>query len=212
MEAKLQEIYQVLLHHFGPRNWWPADNAFEMIVGAVLTQNTAWKNVEKAIKNLKAYGPVTPENLKGLSEAALREAIRPAGYYNQKTKRLKNVLEVLFDQYEGCLEHFFALPTETLRERLLAISGIGPETADSILLYGASRPIFVIDTYTVRILSRHGLMEEEVSYFEAQERIMDNLPADEVLFNEFHALFVALGKDYCRPRPRCEGCPLEHFS
>ncbi len=201
----------MLSEHFGPRNWWPADNAFEMIVGAVLTQNTAWKNVEKAITNLKAFGPVTPENLKSLSESTLKEAVRPAGYYNQKTRRLQYFLEVLFEQYEGSLELLFALPTEILRERLLAISGIGPETADSILLYGAARPIFVIDTYTIRILSRHDLIEEEISYVEAQERIMDNLPEDETLFNEFHALFVALGKDYCRPRPRCEGCPLEHF-
>jgi len=210
--TKLLEIYQILFDHFGPRNWWPADSAFEMIVGALLTQNTAWKNVEKAIMNLKHLGPITPEGLKRLPPSKLKDAIRPAGYYNQKTKRLQNIIEVLFKYYEGDLDLLFALPTETLRERLLAVSGIGPETADSILLYGAERPVFVIDTYTIRILSRHGLIAEEVSYAEAQEWIMDNLPFEVPLFNEFHALFVALGKEYCRPKPKCEGCPLENFS
>ncbi len=211
MSDKLSDIYSVLLGHFGPRGWWPADSPFEMIVGAFLTQNTAWRNVEKAIANLADLNALTPARIRELSEETLREAIRPAGYFNQKSKRLRGFVEVLFNEYEGSLDDMFALPTHDLREELLSISGIGPETADSILLYGAERPIFVIDTYTIRVLTRHDLLAEEVTYHEAQEWVMDHLPLDVSLFNEFHALFVAVGKDFCRPRPRCQGCPLEDY-
>lgn len=203
------EIYETLLGHYGPRHWWPAETPFEVVVGAILTQNTAWKNVEKAIRNLKQLIPLTPEALFGLPEATLSEAIRPSGYYRQKSKRLRNFLGMLADRYASRLDSLFDLPTEALREELLCLSGIGPETADSILLYAAGRPVFVIDTYTIRILSRHHLLPEETSYAEAQQWITDHLPEDIQLFNEFHALLVNVGKDYCRPRPRCEGCPLE---
>ena len=211
MNDKLLDIYRILFDHYGPREWWPAETPFEVVVGAILTQNTAWKNVEKAIANLKQLGPLTPEALFRLPEETLAEAIRPSGYYRRKGKRLRNLLGMLSDRFECRLEALFDLPTETLREELLALSGIGPETADSILLYAAGRPVFVIDTYTIRILSRHELLPEETCYVEAQEWVTDNLPEDVQLFNEFHALLVNVGKDFCRPRPKCPGCPLEGF-
>lgn len=211
MNDKLLDIYRILFDHYGPREWWPAETPFEVVVGAILTQNTAWRNVEKAIANLKQLGPLTPEALFRLPEETLAEAIRPSGYYRQKGKRLRNLLGMLSDRFECRLEALFDLPTETLREELLALSGIGPETADSILLYAAGRPVFVIDTYTIRILSRHELLPEETSYAEAQQWVTDHLPEDVQLFNEFHALLVNVGKDFCRPRPKCPGCPLEGF-
>ena len=211
MNDKLLEIYRILFDHYGPREWWPAETPFEVVVGAILTQNTAWRNVEKAITNLKQTGPLTPEALVGLPEEELAEAIRPSGYYRQKTRKLRNFLGMLSDGFGCRLDDLLELSTETLREELLSISGIGPETADSILLYAAGRPVFVIDTYTIRILSRHELLPEETSYSEAQQWVTDNLPEDVQLFNEFHALLVNVGKDFCRPRPRCEGCPLEGF-
>ena len=211
MNDKLLDIYRILFDHYGPRERWPAETPFEVVVGAILTQNTAWKNVEKAIANLKQLGPLTPEALFRLPEETLAEAIRPSGYYRRKGKRLRNFLGMLSDRFECRLEALFDLPTETLREELLALSGIGPETADSILLYAAGRPVFVIDTYTIRILSRHELLPEETSYAEAQQWVTDHLPEDVQLFNEFHALLVNVGKDFCRPRPKCAGCPLEGF-
>jgi endonuclease-3 related protein len=211
MNNRLLDIYRILFDHYGPREWWPAETPFEVVVGAILTQNTAWRNVEKAITNLKQLGPLTPEALFGLPEETLSEAIRPSGYYRQKGKRLRNFLGMLSDRFECRLDALFDLPTETLREELLVLSGIGPETADSILLYAAGRPVFVIDTYTIRILSRHELLPEATSYVEAQQWVTDNLQEDVQLFNEFHALLVNVGKDFCRPRPRCPGCPLEGF-
>lgn len=211
MNDNLLDIYRILFDHYGPREWWPAETPFEVVVGTILTQNTAWRNVEKAIANLKQFGPLTPEALFRLPEETLAEAIRPSGYYRQKGKRLRNFLGMLSNRFECRIEALFDLPTETLREELLVLSGIGPETADSILLYAAGRPVFVIDTYTIRILSRHELLPEETSYVEAQQWVTDNLPEDVQLFNEFHALLVNVGKDYCRPRPKCPGCPLEGF-
>ena len=211
MNDRLLDIYRILFDHYGPREWWPAETPFEVVVGAILTQNTAWRNVEMAIANLKQSGPLVPEVLFRLPEETLAEAIRPSGYYRRKSKRLRNFLSMLSNQFDCRLDALFELPTETLREELLAISGIGPETADSILLYAAGRPVFVIDTYTIRILSRHELLPEETCYVEAQEWVTDNLPEDVQLFNEFHALLVNVGKDFCRPRPKCAGCPLEGF-
>jgi endonuclease-3 related protein len=211
MHDKLLDIYRILSHHFGPQHWWPAETPFEVVVGAILTQNTAWRNVEKAIANLKGLGEFSPEALFRLPEAILAQAIRPSGYYRQKARRLRNLLHMLSERFECRLEALFALPTETLREELLSLSGIGPETADSILLYAAERPVFVVDAYTLRILSRHRMLTEESSYHEAQRWITDRLPEDVHLFNELHALLVNTGKDYCRPQPRCAGCPLEGF-
>lgn len=211
MNVKLMEVYRILFDHYGPREWWPAETPFEVVVGTILTQNTAWRNVERAIENLKRFGPLTPEALLRLPEETLAEAIRPSGYYRQKGRRLRNFLGMLSDRFQCSLDALFDLPTETLREELLALSGIGPETADCILLYAAGRPVFVIDTYTLRILSRHELLPEETSYAEAQQWVTDNLTDDVQLFNEFHALLVNVGKDFCRPRPKCGGCPLEGF-
>ena len=211
MHDRLMDIYRTLLDHYGPRGWWPAESPLEVIVGAILTQNTAWQNVEKAITNLKRLAPLTPEALLRLPEATLSDAIRPCGYYRQKGKRLRNFLGMLSDRFACRLDALLDLPTEALREELLSLSGIGPETADSILLYAAGRPVFVIDTYSIRIFSRHGLLPEESSYAEAQQWITDHLPEDVQFFNEFHALLVNVGKDFCRPRPKCAGCPLEGF-
>lgn len=202
-------MFDVLLSHFGPRNWWPAETRFEVIIGAILTQNTAWSNVEKAIANLKAHHALTPEGLRSLPLPELLDAIRPSGYYNIKAARIQHFMDVLFHHYDGDLVAFLKLPTDRLRRELLEIRGIGPETADSILLYAAGRPVFVIDAYTVRALVRHGFLPEAVGYDEAQQWFMKRLPLDVNLYNEYHALFVALGKNYCKTTPQCHGCPLE---
>lgn len=204
----LREMFDLLLGHFGPQNWWPGDTALEMMVGAVLTQNTNWKNVMKAIENLKQKDLLSLEALMGLSLEALAREIRPAGYYNVKAKRLRNLLDFLSDRYGSELGQCLADAPEALREGLLSVNGIGPETADSILLYAAKCPIFVIDTYTHRILHRHGMIGEEAGYHDLQDFFMDHLPTDPGLFNEFHALIVRLGKEHCRPVPRCDSCPL----
>lgn len=203
----LHDIYQRLLAHFGPQCWWPGDSPFEIMVGAVLTQNTSWSNVEKSIANLKAAGLLAPAALAALSTEELAELIRPAGYHNLKAARLKNLLALIAEQ--GGVEALLAQPTDTLRQLLLGVKGIGPETADSIVLYAAGQPIFVVDTYTHRILFRHGLISEDCDYFQMQDVFMTHLEEDVALFNEYHALIVRLGKEFCKKfQPRCEGCPL----
>jgi len=209
MQTRLLEIYDALLHRYGHTGWWPADTTFEIVLGAFLTQNTSWTNVEKALGNLRGLCALDPEPLWNLPTDTLKDAIRPAGYYNQKAKRLRGFLQVLFHRYGGRLEHLFRLPTQDLRMELIGIKGIGPETADCILLYAAERPVFVIDAYTIRILSRHALLPEDVTYDEAQRDLMDHLPDDIHLFKEYHALLVHVGKDHCRPKPKCPSCPLE---
>jgi endonuclease-3 related protein len=207
----LMEMHGLLLDHFGPQNWWPAETELEVMIGAVLTQNTNWKNVEKAIQNLKTQGLLSVQALSLLSVTALAQVIRPAGYFNIKAKRLKNLIHFIRDRYRSDLLLFLAEETQTLRKGLLSVKGIGPETADSILLYAARRPIFVIDAYTHRILSRHGMTEEQGTYDELQELFMDHLPQDPTFFNEFHALIVQTGKQYCRKKPLCHRCPLEQW-
>jgi endonuclease-3 related protein len=204
------EMFDLLLAHYGPRNWWPAETALEMMVGAILTQNTNWKNVEKAIENLKKKSLISLDALYSVSTAELAQEIRQAGYYNIKARRLKNLINFIVNHYHGDLDTLLGDETRTLRRGLLSVNGIGPETADSILLYAANRPVFVIDAYTHRILSRHGMTEEQVTYQELQELFMDNLPDDSSLFNEFHALIVETGKDFCRKKPLCDKCPLSH--
>jgi len=206
------EMFDLLLDYYGPRNWWPAETALEMMVGAILTQNTNWKNVEKAIENLKEKNLISLDALCSVSTAELAQEIRPAGYYNIKARRLKNLINFIVNHYHGDLDTLLGDETRTLRRGLLSVNGIGPETADSILLYAANRPVFVIDAYTHRILSRHGMTEEQVTYQELQELFMDNLPDDSSLFNEFHALIVETGKDFCRKKPSCEECPLARIS
>jgi len=210
IEEALKKIYEKLYAHFGPQGWWPGESPFEVCLGAVLTQNTNWQNVERAIENLKAAGLLDPHKLYALPEETLARLIRPAGYFRVKAKRLKNFLRLLVEEYEGSLERLFGEGLAKAREKLLSVSGIGPETADSILLYAGGLPIFVIDAYTKRILLRHGLATEEMGYPELQELFMRHLPPDPQLFNEYHALLVACGKNYCRPkRPLCKQCPLE---
>ncbi len=205
----LTEIYELLHEAFGPQHWWPGETPFEVITGAILTQNTSWTNVEKAIANLKAAGCLSPEALYRIELSRLAELIRPAGYYNIKAKRLKTFLEWLFDSYGGNLANLEPVATSRLREELLAIKGVGRETADSILLYALGRPVFVVDAYTARIAVRHGLIEPDADYEQLRELFESNLPQDTQLFNEYHALLVRAGKEFCRPKARCPGCPLE---
>ncbi len=205
----LTEIYELLFERFGPQHWWPGETQFEIMIGAILTQNTSWANVEKAITNLKAADCMTTEKFHSLEVPQLAELIRPAGYYNLKAARLKNFLDWLFDDYGGDLENIERLDTSRLRSELLAVKGVGPETADSILLYAFDRAVFVVDAYTARVACRHQLIEPGTDYEQLQRLFESSLPQDVQLFNEYHALLVRVGKEYCRPKARCPGCPLE---
>ncbi len=205
----LQEMFDRLFLHYGPQKWWPGETSFEVMVGAILTQNTNWRNVEKAIANLKAASALHPMAMFELSDSSLASLIKPAGYFNVKTKRLKNFVEFLQQHYQGAIEKMREKPTLELREALLRVKGIGPETADSILLYALEHPLFVIDAYTYRILTRHFLIHEEATYEEMQDFFADHVPAEVAHYNEFHALLVAVGKEFCRPKPQCELCPLK---
>ena len=201
------EIYQRLLSAYGPQGWWPADTRFEVMVGAILTQATAWRNVERAIQRLKAAGALSPERMARLSEGELAELIRPAGFFRQKTRRLRALLRLIGQH--GSVEGLLSLPAGELRRQLLSVPGVGPETADSILLYAAGYPVFVVDAYTKRILHRLGLLSgEKAGYEEVQELFESNLPRDPKLYGEYHALLVRHAKEHCRARPRCPGCPL----
>ena len=208
----LMRIYEVLLAAFGNRNWWPGETPFEVMVGAVLTQNTNWTNVEKAIGNLKRSGVLNAAALSELDTSELQGLIRPAGYYRQKTGRLRRLARWVGGRGADDASAIAALraaSTYELRQGLLALNGIGPETADSILLYALEKPVFVVDAYTVRIMSRHGLVDPEVGYEEVQAVFEDGLERDVELYKDFHAQLVEVGKRYCRRRsPRCEICPL----
>lgn len=208
---QLNEIYKLLFERYGPQHWWPGDNQFEIIIGAILTQNTNWTNVEKAIKNLKTANALSAEALYKMDIDNLAALIKPAGYFNVKAKRLKNFLAWLFEEYDGRLENVEQLSTPRLREELLDIKGVGNETADSILLYAFERPIFVVDAYTARVAIRHGLIETGCDYEQLQQVFQSNLTEDAKTFNEFHALLVSVGKEYCKPKARCENCPLEQL-
>ncbi len=216
--ALLMEYYSALYKKFGPQRWWPAKTRFEVVVGAILTQNTNWSNVERAIRALKKEGGLTPKGMNALSTEDLAALIRPAGYFNVKAKRLKNFLDHLNAEHEGSLQKLFGSESRDrekstdLRAELLSINGIGPETADSILLYAGGRAEFVVDAYTRRILSRHGLLKESATYAELKEFFTSALAPNAALFNEYHALIVMTGKEFCRPRvPKCEECPLKAF-
>ncbi|MBI5678655.1 MAG: endonuclease III domain-containing protein [Planctomycetes bacterium] len=206
---KLLKIYQKMFDAFGPRQWWPGETPFEVVIGAILTQNTNWSNVEKAIKNLKTAGKLSPEGIYGLSIAELAELIKPSGFFNVKAKRVKAFINWLFSRYEGNLSKMFAQDLQTLRSELLSVKGIGPETADSILLYAGNMPTFVVDAYTHRIFSRHELIPEESTYDEMKSFFEENLPEDVQLFNEYHALLVNIGKTFCKTKKVCEPCPLK---
>lgn len=206
---ELESIYRKLYLRFGPQHWWPAESPFEVIIGAILTQNTAWTNVEKAICSLKRSKLLHPQKLYHTNTKMIAQLIRSCGYYNIKAKRLKNFLKVLFSQFKGNLAKMFSLPAASLREKLLQIKGIGPETADSILLYAAKKPVFVIDAYTRRFLLRHKVIKEKAGYQQIQSLFAANLPHSVKLFNEYHALIVRLAKEFCRTEPRCNFCPLK---
>lgn len=205
----LPKIYNTLYKTFGPQHWWPGDSAFEIIIGAILTQNTNWRNVEKAILNLKAAHALTPLALNKINVNKLAVLIRPAGYFNVKAKRIKNFLAFLFHEYAGNLKKMAQEDTATLRAKLLAVNGIGPETADSILLYAFKRKVFVIDAYTKRMLYRHGFVSRTADYHAMQELMEGAVSGNARVYNEYHALIVKLAKDYCRTKPRCEACPLK---
>jgi endonuclease-3 related protein len=205
-------IYDLLYAKFGPRHWWPGDTKLEVIIGAILTQNTAWVNVEKAIGNLKKEKALSVNKLCSIAEKRLAGLIKPSGYYNVKANRIKNFLKFLNTYCNRSINKMFSLDLYKLREKLLAVKGIGSETADSILLYAGNKPIFVVDAYTKRVLSRHGFINEEAEYKEIQSLFMDNLPEDVRLFNEFHALIVELGKSICKSKqPLCSKCPIRNM-
>jgi len=203
------DAYELLYTHFGPQHWWPGETPLEIMVGAVLTQNTNWTNVTKAIDNLRQDGMLGYSQLLSLSVDQLAQYIQPSGYYNLKAKRLHNLLEMVQNLYGGNLENFLDDDIVSAREKLLNVKGVGPETADSILLYACAQPVFVIDSYTHRVFSRHNLVEEEIDYHAMQAVFMDHLPADVRLFNEFHALIIRVAKQFCKKtNPLCEQCPL----
>jgi endonuclease-3 related protein len=203
------EAYRLLYDHFGPQDWWPGDTPFEIMVGAILTQNTNWLNVQKAINNLKLENLLSYQSLSQLTTDEIAQWIRPAGYYNLKARRLRNFLDMVANIYQGELDSFIEDDLNRARDNLLAVNGIGPETADSILLYACGHPIFVVDLYTHRVFSRHNLVMEETDYSTMQNIFMDHLLSDLQLYNEFHALIVRVAKTYCKKtKPLCEKCPL----
>lgn len=209
MKRKLNRIFSRLYAAFGTQHWWPADSAFEVIIGAILTQNTNWSNVEKAITVLKEKKLLTPQKLYRLGPKKLAALIRSAGYYNIKAARIKSFVKFFLASYAGRIKSMAKQDLVTLRRQLLAVNGIGQETADSILLYALNKPVFVVDAYTQRIFLRHGLIKESADYSQVQDIFMRNLKNDTGLFNEYHALIVKLAKDYCRKQdPKCEVCPL----
>jgi len=209
MHATLGEIYQRLWDAFGPQHWWPGESPFEVMIGAVLVQNTNWQNVKRAIANLRQADLLEPHALYAVPLEELESLIRPAGYFRIKARRLHNLLKFLVERYGGSLEAMFRTDLQTLRAELLAVPGIGPETADSILLYAGGLPIFVVDTYTHRIFARHGWIDFDADYHAIQDHFQSGLPSDASLYNEYHALLVNLGKHYCRKtKPKCPECPL----
>ena len=205
-----QELHRRLLEHYGPSGWWPGDNAFEIMVGAILTQNTNWTNVEKAINNLKAARMLSPQKIHAMAAEDLAELIRPAGYFNVKASRLRNFVSLLMEKADGDPAILFDRSRDELRDLLLNVKGVGRETADSIICYAAGKEIFVIDAYTRRILERHGITGDSADYDELRLLFEKDLPRDIGIYKDLHAWLVFVGKDFCRPRkPACESCPLQ---
>jgi len=211
LKKRLQEMYRLLHDTFGPQGWWPGETPFEVALGAILTQNTNWRNVARVIEGLKAEGSLDPLVLGEIPEAELAQRFRSAGYYNIKARRVKNFLDFFAGRFGSSMEKMAEADWQNLRSDLLGLHGIGPETADSILLYALHKPTFVVDAYTFRILSRHGLAADPCAYEELRQLFMDRLPPEVPLYQEFHALLVRIGKEFCRPQPRCAGCPLENW-
>lgn len=208
-DKKLISIYKKLYKSIGPQHWWPGDTPFEVAVGAILTQNTNWGNVEKAINNLKKEKVLNAKAIHEMPVKRLASLIRPAGYFNVKAKRLKSFISFLMNDYHGSTQRLKKVEFNALRQKLLSVNGIGPETADSILLYALDKPIFVIDAYTKRVLSRHKILGYDEPYEKYQDTFHSALKKDLRLFNEYHALFVRLGKTFCKTKPVCEECPLK---
>lgn len=212
LRPELTLVFDALLRAHGPQFWWPGRTRFEIIVGAILTQNTSWTNVEQAIANLRRERLLSPLAMERVAVDRLATLIRSSGYFRQKARRLKAFVHFLRQRYQGSLRRLFAAPTSELREQLLAVHGIGPETADSILLYAGNHPVFVIDAYTRRILERHHLAHGSEPYDEIRQMFESSLPAAPELFNEYHALIVHTGKHFCYKRePDCRRCPLQQF-
>lgn len=208
LKRRLLRLYGALAARLGPQGWWPARSRFEVAVGAILTQHTAWTGAERAIRNLREARRLDALRLAALPVAALGRLIRPAGTYRVKAQRLRAFVAFLVRRFGGRMAPMRLAPLGALRDELLGVSGIGPESADSILLYAAGRPVFVVDAYTRRVMARHRITPEEIGYEELRALFEDHLPRDPRLFNEFHALLVAVGKQYCLRRPHCEQCPL----
>ncbi len=209
MSAEVMRYFETMSEALGPMHWWPARTPFEVIVGAILTQNTSWGNVERAMENLRAAGMLTPSAILKSRTLRLARLVRPSGYFRQKAKKLKAFARFLQREYRGSLKRMFDSPTSLLREKLLAVHGIGPETADSILLYAGNHPVFVVDVYTHRIFGRHGITGSKPDYERVRAMFEAALPRDSRMLNEFHALIVNTGKNWCRKRaPLCEQCPL----
>ena len=239
--SQIVSYYSALYAHWGPQNWWPADSRLEVIVGAYLTQNTSWTNVEKAIANLRRAGVLSVQGLRRISLRRLETLVRPSGYFRQKAKKLKTFIAFLDKHYSGSLDRMLAQPTSQLREELLALNGVGPETAGSILLYAGNHPVFVVDAYTRRVFERHGLIARTARYEEIRallEQALSSATAQDLAFeqrgadprhpvsqisrrgsrsdlaqhyNELHALIVRVGNQYCRSTPKCEECPLLQY-
>jgi endonuclease III related protein len=209
-QPALRRYYDALFAAHGPQRWWPGPTRFEIIAGAILVQNTSWTNVASAIETLRREKLLTPRAIETVSTPRLARLIRSSGYFRQKAKKLKSFVRFVRREYQGSLPKMFRAPTSVLRQQLLGVHGIGPETADSILLYAARHPVFVVDAYTRRILERHGLASAKLSYEDVRQLFEQSLSPDVALYNEFHALIVHTGKHFCRPRePRCGECPLK---
>ncbi len=205
---RLLDLYRRLYEAYGPQGWWPAQSPFEVMVGAILTQAAAWSNVERAIERLRAAGALSPQAILALPQEELAALVRPAGYFNAKARKLKALCRLIVEGFGGDVTAMLGHDPEELRKVLLDTYGIGPETADSILLYAAGRPYFVVDAYTVRLFRRLGMGPPSDRYHDWQAFFVARLPRDAALYNEFHALIVRHSKERCRARPRCLGCPV----
>ncbi|NIA15339.1 MAG: endonuclease III domain-containing protein [Nitrospiraceae bacterium] len=208
MQRSLADMYRLMSEHFGPTHWWPGDSPFEIAVGAILTQNTAWTNVERAIANLKRAKLLSPRKILDCPADALEEALTPSGYFRVKAKRLRHFCDYLVTGHRGSVKRMAQLPRDELRAELLQVNGIGPETADDILLYACDHVVFVVDAYTRRILSRHGLVDPGIGYEDLRALFERHVPPDLRIYQEYHGLIVFIGKEFCRRKPNCAECPL----
>lgn len=207
----LMQLYDAMLAACGPRHWWPAKTPFEVCVGAILTQNTAWKNVERAIDNLRSANALTLRAINNMPHDTLAQLLIPSGYFNIKARRLKNFTSMIAEDFSGSLTKLLSLDTLPLREKLLSVNGIGRETADCIVLYAAEKPIFVVDAYTRRIGSRHGLFPPTADYEHMRTFFTQHIPENTRVYNEYHALIVTVGNRWCNKKPDCQHCPLSGF-